>query len=53
MIAALLAAITIAFPRAGQRLPSVSRCYVIGATTGGETNLVVQGRSVAVHPQGG
>lgn len=53
MIAALLAAISIAFPRAGQRLPSVSRCYMIGATTGGETNLVIQGQSVDVHPQGG
>lgn len=53
MITAVVAAIAIAFPRAGQKLPSVSRCYMIGATSGGETNLVVQGRDVAVHPQGG
>ena len=41
-VAALLAAVTIAFPKEGQVLPSVSRCYAIGATDGGETSLVVR-----------
>lgn len=45
--------VQIAFPRDGQRLPYVSRCYVLGSTSGGETNVVVQGRSVPVHPKGG
>ena len=48
----LLAAVTIAFPREGDRCPAVSRCYVIGATDGGETNLVVQGRDVPVYRTG-
>ena len=38
----LLAAVTIAFPQEGQRLPSLSRCYVIGAADGCETNLPVR-----------
>ena len=53
MLAALLTAVTIALPREGQKLPAVSRTYMIGATNGGETNLVIQGRDVPVHPLGG
>jgi len=48
-----MAAVSIAFPRDGQQLPYVERCYLLGSTSGGETNLVVQGRSVAVHKKGG
>lgn len=50
---ALLAAITVAVPRNGAVLPAVGRCYMIGATDPGVTNIVVQGRSVPVHPRGG
>lgn len=48
----LLAGLTIAFPKAGQKLPCLERCYMIGATTGGETNLVIQGRDVPVYRTG-
>ncbi len=48
----LLAAVTIAFPREGQRFGAIDRCYLIGATDGGETNLVVAGRSVPVYRTG-
>lgn len=37
--AILFAAVTIAFPREGQRLPPLSHCYLIGATDGGEEVL--------------
>ena len=50
---AILAAISIAFPREGQKLPAVTNCYLLGSTTGGETNIVVQGRDVPVHRLGG
>lgn len=50
--ALLLAAVTIAFPREGDRLPALETCYVIGATDGAETNLVVQGRNVPVYRTG-
>ena len=53
LLAALFAAVSIAFPRDGQKLPYLERCYMLGATTGGETNIVVQGRNVAVHEKGG
>ena len=53
MIAAtILAAVTIAFPKAGQKLPFVERCYMIGAVSGGETNIVIQGRDVPVYRTG-
>lgn len=52
MIAVLLAAVTIAFPKEGQLLPPVERCYVIGATDGAETNLVVCGKDVPVYRTG-
>lgn len=50
---ALAVAVSIAFPREGQSLPYVTRCYVIGSVSDGATNVVVQGANVAVHPQGG
>lgn len=49
----LLLAALIAFPKEGQRLPFVERCYMSGAVEPGTTNVVVQGRDVAVHPMGG
>lgn len=50
--ALLMAAVTIAFPREGQRFGPLDRCYLIGATDGGETNLVVAGRNVPVYRTG-
>jgi len=52
MLAVILAAVTVAFPREGQRLPGLTRCYMIGATDGDEKSLVVQGRTVSVHRTG-
>lgn len=53
MLAAFVLAVGIAFPKEGQRLPFVERCYVSGAVEPGPTNVVVQGRDVPVHPLGG
>ena len=50
--ASLLAAVTIAFPKEGSVLPSVERCYMIGAVDGGVTNLQVCGRNVPVYRTG-
>ena len=50
--ALVVAVVTVAFPKEGQRFPALSRCYAIGATDGGETNLVVNGRDVAVSETG-
>ena len=50
--ALVVAVVTVAFPKEGQRFPALSRCYAIGATDGGETNLVVNGRGVAVSETG-
>ncbi|MBO7684424.1 MAG: N-acetylmuramoyl-L-alanine amidase, partial [Kiritimatiellae bacterium] len=33
--------------------PAIERCYVLGWTTPGVTNVVVQGANVKVHPSGG
>ena len=52
-IPAILAALSVAFPRPGAALPSVERCYVLGAAATGTTNVVVSGSSFPVHPQGG
>jgi len=41
-LSAILAAVTVAFPHAGQRLPMLSRCYMIGATDGVESNLMLR-----------
>lgn len=50
---ALLASISIAFPRPGQTLPFVEKTYMSGAVPHGTTNLVVQGRPVEVYKTGG
>ena len=47
-----LLAVTIAVPKPDQRLPYVERCYVIGATEAGVTNVVVQGMNVPVYRTG-
>ena len=52
LLPCLLAA-SIAFPKEGQKLPFVERCYLSGSVRPGVTNVVVQGRDVAVHPMGG
>ena len=52
-VPAILAALSVAFPRPGAALPSVERCYVLGAAAPGTTNVVVSGSSFPVHPQGG
>ena len=49
---ALVAAVTIAFPKEGLRIPPVSRCYVIGATDAGVSNVIVRGASVPVFRTG-
>lgn len=48
----LLLALSIVFPRAGQKLPYVERCYMIGAVEPGTTGIVVRGESVAVYRTG-
>lgn len=50
---ALLLALTIAFPRVGQKLPHVERCYLLGAVGAGETNTLVAGRAVPVYSKTG
>ncbi len=52
-ILSILFAAVIAFPKEGQKLPYVTQCYASGAVEPGTTNVVVQGRDVAVHPLGG
>lgn len=47
-----LLAVTIAVPKPNQRLPYIERCYVIGATEAGVTNVVVQGVDVPVYRTG-
>ena len=43
MLATLfLAVVTVAFPKEGQKIPYLSRCYMIGATDGPESNLVIR-----------
>jgi N-acetylmuramoyl-L-alanine amidase len=49
---ALLLALIIAFPRIGQKVPYVERCYMIGAVEAGSTNVVVGGRSIPVYRTG-
>jgi N-acetylmuramoyl-L-alanine amidase len=50
--ALLLAAVSVAFPRDGAKLPFLERSYIIGAVGKGETNVVVQGRNVPVYRTG-
>jgi len=52
IITALLAAISIAFPKEGQILPPVEKCYVIGATDETETPLEVRGEMIPVYRTG-
>jgi hypothetical protein len=52
MTLTLLLALTIAFPRLGQKLPYVERCYMIGAVEPGPTNITVGGQPVAVYRTG-
>ena len=52
-LAVELHGVQIAFPRNGQKLPYLTRCYMLGSASGGETNIVIQGRSVPVHKKGG
>jgi N-acetylmuramoyl-L-alanine amidase len=49
---AVLAAISVAFPRPGQTLPPVDATYMCGAVPRGTTNLVVQGKPVDVYKTG-
>ena len=51
-LAVAFLAVAIAVPKPGQRLPYVERCYVIGATEPGVTNVVVQGVDVPVYRTG-
>lgn len=48
----LFLAVAVVFPRDGQVLPPVSRCYVIGSVEKGVTNVTVQGRNVPVYRTG-
>lgn len=48
----VLAAVSIAFPREGARFGYMEKCYVIGATDGGETNITVNGIGVPVYRTG-
>ena len=50
---AILAAISVAFPRPGQTLPPVDCTYMSGAVPRGTVDLVVQGRPVEVYKTGG
>lgn len=55
MLASLLtlAAVMVAFPKAGQVLPPLERCYMIGSAEPGTLNVWVQGKIVPVHEMGG
>lgn len=53
MISSLLAALAIAFPADGAKLPAVKRCYFLGSVDPGVATVAVQGTDVAVHPKGG
>ena len=50
---AILAAISVAFPRPGQTLPPVDCTYMSGAVPRGTVDIVVQGRPVEVYKTGG
>ena len=52
MIAVLLAAISIAFPSNGRKLPNLSTCYMIGSASRGVTNLTIQGKQVEIFHTG-
>jgi N-acetylmuramoyl-L-alanine amidase len=48
----LLLALTIVFPRPGQKLPYVEHCYMIGAVEPGPTDITVAGAPVEVYRTG-
>ena len=48
----LLLALSIVFPKDGQVLPPLSRCYIIGSADAGVTNVTIQGRDVPVYRTG-
>lgn len=48
----LLLALSIAFPRAGERVAHVEKCYMIGAVEPGRATISVQGREVGVYRTG-
>lgn len=53
IFAVLMAAVFVAFPRSGAKLPSVECCYMIGATEKGVKSIEIQGKKVPVHSSGG
>lgn len=52
IFAVLLSVITVAFPRAGQKLPPIDRCYMIGAVDPVRDWVTVQERDVEVYRTG-
>jgi N-acetylmuramoyl-L-alanine amidase len=42
----------VAFPQQGARLPAIDHMYLVGSVAKGETNVVVNGRSVPVYRTG-
>ncbi len=48
----LFAALSIAFPRENERLPTIDKCYVIGAADEDVTNVVVASTNVAPYKTG-
>lgn len=42
----------VAFPKEGARLPAIDRVYLVGSVQKGETNVVVNGKDVAVYRTG-
>lgn len=49
----VIAALAVAFPREGAKLPFVEKCYFTGSVSPGVTNVTVQGKPAGVHPLGG
>ena len=50
--AVALAAVMVAFPKDGQKLPYLQQCYLLGAVSPGETFVTVQDRDVDVYTNG-
>ncbi len=48
----LFAALSIAFPRENERLPTIDKCYVIGAADEGVTNVAVASTNIAPYYTG-
>lgn len=51
--ALVIAALAVAFPKDGARLPCIDRCYMIGSVDQGVSAVNVQCHDVPVHPLGG